>query len=88
MDISIRLLKIVSMEKVLNKIDFQFEITLEWKENRATYLNLKEKTMLNDLTEEEVRALWLPHVIYANTDMNEAVQLNDGAPPPTDVRLF
>ena len=74
-DISIRLLKIVSMEEVLHKIDLQFEITLEWKENRATYLNLKEKTMLYALTEEEVRALWLPHVIYANTDMKEAVQL-------------
>ena len=88
-DISIRLLKIVSMEEVMHKIDLQFELTLEWKENKATFQqNLKEKIMLNALTDEEVRSLWLPHVIYANTDMKEAVQLNGGAPPTTDVRLF
>ena len=77
-DISIRLLKIVSMEEVQHKIEFQFEIILEWKENRATYLNLKKKTSLNALTDAEINTLWLPYVIYANTDMKEAVQLENG----------
>ena len=77
-DISISLLKIVSMEEVQHKIEFQFEIVLEWKENRATYLNLKKKTSLNALTDEDISALWLPYVIYANTDMKEAVQIADG----------
>ena len=81
--ISISLLKIVSMQEVLHKIDLQFEISLEWKENRVTYHNLKIKTSLNALTDAEVRALWLPYVIYANTDMKEAVQLDDGVPPTT-----
>ena len=76
--ISISLLKIVRMEEVQHKIDLQFEITLEWKENRATYLNLKKKTSLNALTDEEISTLWLPYVIYSNTDMKEAVQLEDG----------
>ena len=73
--ISISLLKIVSMEEVQHKIDLQFEITLEWKENRAKYQNLKEKTSLNALTNYEIENIWLPYVIYANTDMKEAVQL-------------
>jgi hypothetical protein len=81
--ISISLLKIVSLEEVLHKIDFQFQINLEWKENRVTYHNLKIKTSLNALTDTEVRALWLPHLIYANTDMMEAVQLDGGVPLTT-----
>ena len=76
--ISINLLKIVSMEEVQHKIDFQFEITLEWKENRAIYHNLKVKTSLNALTNAEIIDVWLPYVIYVNTDMKEAVQLEDG----------
>ena len=76
--ISIRLLKIVGMEEVQHKIELQFEIILEWKENRATYLNLKEKTSLNALTDGDIETIWLPYVIYANTDMKEAVQLDDG----------
>ena len=77
-DISIVLLKIVSMAEVQHKIDFKFTIILEWKENRASYQNLKKKTSLNALTDDEIKLLWLPYVVYANTDMAEAVQLGDG----------
>ena len=75
--ISISLLKIVRMEEVQHKIELQFEITLEWKENRVWYQNLKKKTSLNSLTDAEIGTLWLPYVIYSNTDMKEAVQLED-----------
>ena len=77
-DISIVLLKIVSIEEVNHKVEFQFGICLEWKENRALYHNLKTKTSLNALTDEEIVLLWLPYVIYDNTDMKEAVQLQEG----------
>ena len=77
-EISISLLKIVGMEEVQHKIHIQFEISLEWKENRATYHNLKDETSLNALTDEEIGALWLPYVVYDNTDMKEAVQLFQG----------
>jgi hypothetical protein len=59
-------------------IDFQFEITLEWRDNRATFQNLKREMVLNALSDEEIWSLWLPYVIYANTDMKEAVKLEDG----------
>ena len=77
-DISIVLLKIVSMEEVQHKINFQFGIILEWEENRVKYHNLKMKKSLNALTDAEIKTLWLPYVIYANTDMKEAVQLKLG----------
>ena len=83
--ISISLLKIVNMEEVQHKIDLQFGIILKWRENRATYYNLKNKTNLNALTEDDIRSLWLPYVIYANTDMKEAVQLVDGVVDTTIV---
>ena len=76
--ISISLLKIVRMEEVQHKIELQFEITLEWKENRAWYQNLKKETSLNALTDAEMETIWLPYVVYANTDMKEEVQLVDG----------
>ena len=77
-DISMVLLKIVSMVEVEHKIDFQFGIILEWKENRVKYHNLKKEESLNALTDAEIETLWLPYVIYANTDMKEAVQLKLG----------
>ena len=76
--ISIILMKIVRIEEVDHKIEFQFGIVLEWPEIRALFHNLKFKSSLNALTDDEILQLWLPYVIYDNTDMKEVVQLEDG----------
>ena len=76
--ISIILMKIVRIEEVDHKIEFQFGIVLEWPEIRALFHNLKFKSSLNALTDDEILQLWLPYVIYDNTDMKEVVQLDDG----------
>ena len=84
-NISITLLKIVNMEEVVHKIDFKFGIVLEWTENRVKYHNLKEKSSLNALSVEDIGQLWLPYVIYANTDKNEAVQLEQADSTKTTI---
>ena len=76
--ISIVLMKIVSMEEVQHSISFQFEITLKWRDGRVEYLNLKNIMQKNILTDPEIEVLWLPYVIYDNTNMKEAVQLEGG----------
>ena len=76
--ISIILMKIVQIKEVDHKIEFQFGIVLEWPEIRALFHNLKFKSSLNALTDEEISQLWLPYVIYDNTDMKEVVQLEEG----------
>ena len=74
--ISIDLLKIVDMEETDHKIDFQFRISLEWKENdRVVYHNLKQDTSLNALSKEDIDSLWLPLVTYDNTDQKEVTRL-------------
>ena len=77
-NISIILLKIVSLEEVSHTIDFQFSIVLEWKENRVDFQNLKQETSLNALTIEEIHSLWLPYIVYGNTNNKEAVELDMG----------
>ena len=39
------------------------------------YQNLKEKTSLNALTKSDISMLWLPLVIYDNTDQKESTRL-------------
>ena len=66
-NVSIVLLRIVDMEETDHKIDFQFQITMEWRENkRVVFHNLKQDTSLNALS--EASGIWLPVVIYDNTD--------------------
>ena len=63
------------MNQESHSIEFQFRITLEWKENRATYHNLKDTESMNILMLEDMERLWLPEVIYENTDQQESTRL-------------
>ena len=87
-DTSIDLLKIVDMEEQDHKIDIQFQITLEWRENdRVVYHNLKESKSMNALSDEEISEVWLPRVFYDNTDMKEVTREGMGWEWPTVVTV-
>ena len=74
-DVSIVLSKVVQIDEKDHAIQFQFEILLEWKDNRVTYHNLKEDESLNALNDTEMQRLWLPLVTYENTDDKESTRL-------------
>ena len=50
--VSIDLLKVVDINEEDYSIEIQFEITLVWKEKRATYQNLKKRDSLNVLLQK------------------------------------
>ena len=72
---SIDIFKLVDINEEDYSIEIQFQITLVWKENRATYQNLKLNDSLNALTQNDIDKLWLPKVIYENTDQKETTRL-------------
>ena len=76
--ISLTLMKVVDIDERDHSIQLQFQIRLTWKENRVKYQNLKKKTSLNALTDKEIKELWLPLVIYDNTDQKDSTRLGDG----------
>ena len=41
------------------------------------YQNLKRETSLNALTEEDINTIWLPLVVYDNTDQKEVTRLGE-----------
>ena len=75
--ISITLMKVVEIEETDHSIHLQFQITLMWKENRVTYQNLKHQTFLNALTQEEIGTIWLPLIVYDNTNQKEVTRLGE-----------
>ena len=75
--ISITLMKVVEIEERDHSIHLQFEINMQWRENRVRYQNLKEKTSLNALTLPDISMLWLPLVIYDNTDQKQSTRLGE-----------
>ena len=75
--VSIDLLKLVDIDEEDYSIEIQFEIKMIWKENRATYHNLKKRDSLNALPEKDFEMLWLPRVIYENTDQKKTTRLGE-----------
>ena len=73
--ISITLMKVVEIEERDHSIHLQFEINLQWRENRVKYQNLKGKTSLNALTKPDISMLWLPLIIYDNTDQKDSTRM-------------
>ena len=69
------LYKIVAVKEDMHSIQLQFQISLRWKDNRATYYNLKPDSYLNALSLEEINSLWLPLVVYVNTDQQLTTRL-------------
>ena len=76
-DVSLNLLKMVDIDERDNSIDLQFKIILEWRDPRITYNNLKEDIFFNALTEDEINMVWLPVLIYVNTDQKETTRLGE-----------
>ena len=86
-NISITLMKVVEIEEVDHSIHLQFQITLMWMENRVRYQNLKKKTSLNPLTADDINTIWLPLIVYENTDQKEVTRLGENWEWATDVTV-
>ena len=86
-NVSLTLLKVVDIKEEDYSIELQIQITLQWKEIRAAYHNLKPETYLNALSLEEIDRLWLPLVIYTNTDQQETTRLGVQWEWSTDVSV-
>ena len=46
-------------------------------EKRATYYNLKSESYLNALSRDEINSLWLPLVVYLNSDQQQTTRLGE-----------
>ena len=79
--------KVIAIEEDDHSISFKFKISLMWRENRVTYENLKTDSTNNLLRQDEIRMLWLPLVIYWNTDQEETTRLGEPSEWKTRVRV-
>ena len=77
LEIRIRKVKVVSMEmdEVQHYITFQFRIVLTWRDQRVVFHNLKQDISLNPLSTNSTNQLWLPLLIYRNTDDEDTTRL-------------
>ncbi len=84
--ISVDLLSILEIMEVDGTIAIQLEASLSWRDERLTMYNLKERTDLNTLTTRERNLLWIPEVVFSNTE-DKLETMNDNKAYMTISRL-
>ena len=55
------------IQEVAQYLELKFKISLQWKDARVTFYNIKPDENLNSLTLEEQLALWTPTIVFWNT---------------------
>ncbi len=67
-NISVSILSILDIVEVDGIVQLQLEVTLNWYDGRLAMYNLKDDTDLNTLTTEERDSIWIPQVVFFNTE--------------------
>ena len=73
-NVSIGMKKILKIEEVHHTFTLKFRLIMEWFDYRISYHNLKVARSSNALTVEEVERLWIPFVVFENTERNEGTR--------------
>ena len=66
--LSIDIWTILGIHEVEEKFRVKFGLTMTWKDSRVTFLNLKKDSDLNTVALNEAKRIWLPIVVFENTE--------------------
>ena len=88
-NVTVELFNVISIDEVRNTIDLKFEIKLEWYDHRHIYNNLKRnRFFLNALNKTDLDRIWLPTVVYHNTDQFQRSRLGEIDEWTTNVQVL
>jgi hypothetical protein len=76
-NVSIEIISLLKFKEVDLEYVLKFQIKTEWADHRLSYWNLKLRRYANALSLEEKENIWLPILVFTNTDDNE-VTSGDG----------
>ena len=75
-EVSSQLWEVLDIQEVGQLTKLQFELSLKWYDGRVQYYNLKDNEKMNSLLYEEKQRLWVPRIIFQNTE-SQLTSLND-----------
>ena len=73
-NVSMSVIDIIKISEVDHTFTLKFRLKLEWYDYRIKYYNLKRSRSANALALEEVQSLWIPFLVFDNTENNEATK--------------
>ena len=55
---------IQDIQEVAQYLELKFKITLQWKDARVRFYNLKDDENMNSLTLDEQQTIWIPSIVF------------------------
>ena len=77
--ISMLILDFLKISEVDHEYDLKFRFIMEWYDYRLKFHNLKKRRSANALTIEEIQEIWIPTLVFSNTQNNEVTKGTDDA---------
>ena len=72
--VSIQIQDVLKISEVNHEYSLKFTFIMEWYDYRLRFHNLKFRKSANALTIEEVQKIWIPQLIFSNTENDEATE--------------
>merc|ERR1719193_1117343 len=73
-NVSMSVIDIIKIAEVNHIYTLKFRLVLEWYDYRIKYFNLKGTRSQNALALQDVQRLWIPFLVFDNTERNEATK--------------
>ena len=76
-NISASVVNILKINEVDQSFQLKISLLIAWYDYRLVYHNLKESRIENSPTLDEVEKLWIPKIVFANTENNDIMKMDD-----------
>ena len=86
-NVSIAVMDVLKISEVDLVYVLKFRILMVWYDYRLKYHNLKDKRSLNSLSRGEIENLWIPFIVFSNTENQESTQGDDETEEESALRL-
>ena len=70
-NVTLTLMKVLSISEVDGEYAMKFRLRMVWYDYRLRYYNLKRDRSLNSLSRTEIDQIWIPYVVFSNTENSE-----------------
>ena len=74
--VGVSIIDVINIFEKEGSIGFRFSLSMEWKDDRVGFLNLRDESKMNLLSKSEMHSVWAPSLMFYNT-LNEEKTLVD-----------
>ena len=75
-NLSVTVIDVLSILEKDLQFTLKFRLFMNWYDYRLSYHNLKTSKLLNSLSRNEVEKIWIPFIIFSNTENSEFTEGN------------